>query len=75
MTRKFAYIFASVIVVMAEACSKHDPAPQLMVEIPADLAGISSWKWKCGEGRGSGRTQYSAGKQLLSFRHRNSPVT
>lgn len=39
MTRKFAAIFASVIVVMAVACSKHDPAPQLVVEIPAAFRG------------------------------------
>jgi hypothetical protein len=39
MTRKFAAIFASVIVLMAVACSKHDPAPQLVVEIPAGFRG------------------------------------
>ncbi|MGB8062362.1 MAG: hypothetical protein WCF26_10740 [Candidatus Sulfotelmatobacter sp.] len=39
MTRKFAAIFASVIVLMAVACSKHDPVPQLVVEIPAGFSG------------------------------------
>ena len=39
MTRKFAAIFASVIGLMAVACSKHDPAPQLVIEIPAGFSG------------------------------------
>ena len=39
MTRMFPAMFASVMVLMAVACSKHDPAPQLVVEIPAGFSG------------------------------------
>ncbi len=39
MTRKFPAIFASLVVLMAVACSKHDPVPQLVVEIPAGFSG------------------------------------
>ena len=39
MTRTSAAIFASVIVLAAVACSKHDPALQLVVEIPAGFSG------------------------------------
>ena len=39
MIRTFATIFASLIVLVAVGCSKHVPAPQLVVEIPAGFSG------------------------------------
>jgi hypothetical protein len=39
MNRKFAAIFAGVMILFTSACSKHDRVPQLVIDIPAGFSG------------------------------------
>jgi hypothetical protein len=39
MNRRLAAIFGGMVALMLVACSRHDPAPQLVVEIPAGFSG------------------------------------